>query len=553
MEKRKICVIGHRNPDTDSVVSAIAYAELKKAHGCNCSPARGGRLTPQTEYVLERFGVPAPEFLPDLQPKVRHYLDSTPPTTISGSASLWEALELMDRKNLPAIPVTDEQGRFLAMLNHFSLSRAMTRKINPRCKAIIPTSVDLLVKTLNAQAVITFDSTQVVKSRILVAGSSLESFKGHIERDIPANALVLCGDRLDVLQSAIEEGARVVVLTGQTPFPRELRALAEERRVSVIISPYDTTSTAFLILYSTPCRYMTDSDVRTVLLDDAVRDIRGALAASKSRCLPVTDPDGKVVGVLAERDLVREPNMDIILVDHNELSLAVEGVDQFPILEIIDHHKLGNPPTRQPVTFVNRVVGSTSTVVAGMFNEQRVALTPQIAGLLLSGILADTLCLRSATTTEADRIAAEDLAGLLNLDVETYGKELFANSNHKGDWTVQEMLTVDAKSYDFGSRKFMVAQIESGTTDDLIKRHEEILKGLEENCRARNLVFSALMITDINWLNSILLIAGDAKFISRIQFPKRFDRTFFCRGILSRKKQLLPLLMEQLEELYGKI
>ena len=550
--KRRIYVIGHRNPDTDSVTSAIAYAFLKRAQGFDCLPARAGRLTPQTEYVLKRFGVRFPVFMPDLQPKVRHFLEGGP-VTLPESAALWKALGIMDSKGLSVLPIIDEDGRYRSMLNHLSFSRNMTRKINPKRKAVVPTSVDLLVGTLDAQPVVVFDSAEVVKSRILVAGSSLESFGGNLEREIPSNAIVLVGDREDVMRRAIEAGARVLVLTNGTKLPQNLRAAAEEHRVSVIVSAYDTSSTAFLALYSTPVKYMADTEAKPVGVDDAVRDIRALLAASPSRCLPVVDRDNRVVGVFAERDLVKEPNVDIIMVDHNELALAVEGIDQFRVLEIIDHHRLGNPPTRQPVTFINRVVGATATIVASLFAEQRVALSRPVAGLLLAGILADTLGLRSATTTEQDRDTAENLAGLLNIEIGDFVRDLFANSGHKGDWTVAEMLSVDSKSYESGGRKFSVAQIESGTADELVARHEEIVAGLEAQCRDRALAFSALMITDITALNSVLLVAGDARFIAGIPFPKLFDRTWLCRGILSRKKQLLPLLLEQLESLYGRV
>ena len=517
-------MIGHRNPDTDSVVSAIAYAYLKRQQGLDCLPARAGRLTPQTEYVLKRFGVPFPAFVPDLQPKVRHFLEGEP-VTLPETASLWQALGLMDSKGLSVLPVTDGEGRYRSMLNHLSFARNMTRKINPKRKAVVPTSVDLLVNTLNAQPIVTFNASEVVKSRILVAASSPETFAGNLDREIPANAIVLVGDREEVIERVIASGARVLVLTNGTSLPPAMRKLAEEHRVSVIVSAYDTSSTAFLVLYSTPVKYMTDLEAKPVHAEDAVRDIRAALAAAPSRCLPVVDRDNRVVGVFAERDLVKEPNTDIIMVDHNELSLAVEGIDQFRILEIIDHHKLGNQPTRQPVTFINKVVGSTATIVASLFEEQRVALTPQIAGILLSGILADTLGLRSATTTDIDRNTANNLADLLNIDIDEFAKDLFAHSSHKGDWTVDEMLSVDAKNYEFSGRKFAVAQVESGTADELVARHEEILKGLERQCKDRSLAFSALMITDITALNSVLLVAGDQRLIASIPFPKLYDRT----------------------------
>lgn len=546
MNRRKTYVIGHRNPDTDSIVSAIAYAELKRSQGLNCVAARAGRLTPQTEYILNRFGVSAPEFLPDLQPKVHHFLDGAP-VTVEDSVPLWTALEMMEKKNLMVLPVTDSEGRYKAMLNHLSLARNMTRKINPQRKAIIPTSINLLIKTLNAQPIVTFNENEVVKSRILVAGSSFDTFRTHLETEIPSNALVLVGDRTNVIQSSIERGARVLVLTNRTPFPKELRALAEKHSVSVIVSAYDTSSTAFLILYSTPVQYMADDTTLPIRFDDCVRDIRTQLGSSSSRALPVVDDNGRVAGVFSESDLIKEPNIDIIMVDHNETSLAVEGIDQFRILEIIDHHKLGNVSTRYPITFINRVVGATSTIIAGIYAEQKAVLSRESAGLLLSGILTDTLILRSATTTETDRNTADYLAGLLDLDVEEYGREIFANANRLNSWTVAEMVSVDQKEYACGDLKFTVSQVESGNTDELLKRREELIKELEKRCETQGLYFAALMITDITALNSVLLIAGNARFVSAIPFPRLNDRTFLCKAILSRKKQLLPLLLEQIE------
>jgi len=547
---RKIYVIGHRNPDTDSIVSAVAYAALKRSQGFDCHPARAGKLTPQTEYILDRFEVPAPEFLADLQPKVAHFLSGKPATVVD-SVPLWEALERMDHENLSVLPVVDAAGRYKAMLNHLTFARNITRKINPQRKAIVPTSINLLVKTLKAQPILVFNGDEVVKSRILVAGSSVESFKTHLETEIPANALVLVGDRADIARLSIERGARALVITNRTAFPKELRTLAEEHKVSVIVSAYDTSSTAFLILYSTPVQYMADDKTQPIHTYDCVRDIRVKLASSDSRCLPVVDDAGVVAGVFCESDLIKDPNIDIIMVDHNEAVQAVEGIDQFRILEIIDHHRLGNLSTRQPITFINRVVGSTSTIVAGMYAEQKVALTRPIAGILLSGILTDTLILRSATTTDTDRVMAEYLAGLLDLDVESYGREIFTNSNRLSNWTVADMLSVDSKRYTACGKAFVVCQVESGTTDELVGRSAELLKGLEARCKEEGLYFAALMITDITALNSVLLVAGDDAFIGRIPFPRLHDRAFLCKDILSRKKQLLPLLIEHMEGVLG--
>lgn len=549
---RKTYVIGHRNPDTDSIVSAIAYAELKRQQGwAACHPARAGKLTPQTEYILNRFKMPAPEFIPDLVPQVGYFL-TRPAVTVAESVSLWDALEKMDRENVNILPVVDESGRYLAVLHHNVFATNITRRINPHRKAIVPTSIPLLVRTLKAQPLVTFGGDEVMKSRILVAGSSYETFKNHLEAEIPANALVLTGDREDVQRHSIERGARAVIVTNGMPLAKGLRELAEERRVSVMISPYDTSSTAFLILYSTPVRSMADEAARPVSASSYVRAVREQLAAAPSRCVPVVDDNGVVIGVFGESDLISEPNIDVIMVDHNELGQAVEGIENYRILEILDHHRLGNFSTRYPITFINRVVGATSTIVAGMYVEQKAVLTPGVAALLLAGILTDTLMLRSATTTDTDRETAEYLAGLVDLDIERFGREIFSRARQLSDVAAGEILGMDVKSYSACGLKFAVGQVEVSATDELAGRKDELRAALGAKRAAEGLYFAALMITDITALSSTLLIDGDAEFIRKIAFPRISDGAFLCRDILSRKKQLIPLLIEQMESVLGR-
>lgn len=549
--KRKTYVIGHRNPDTDSIVSAVAYAALKRQQGWeNCFPARAGKLTPQTEFILDRFNIAPPEYLPDLVPKVGYFLEGKPPT-VTESTSLWDALERMERENVKILPVVDEAGRFKAVLNHNAFASNITKKINPHRKAIIPTSINLLLQTLKAQPLVTFDEGSVVKSRILVAASSLESFKKHLESEIPANALVLTGDREDIQRHSIESGARAVIITNGMPLAKGLRERAEERNVSVMISPYDTSSTAFLILYSTPVMTMADEAAKPVSVNSYVRTIREVLAATPSHCAPVVDDAGVVVGVFSDSDLIKEPNIDVIMVDHNELSQAVEGMENYRILEILDHHRLGNFSTRYPITFINRVVGATSTIVAGMYIEQKAVLTPGIAGLLLAGILTDTLMLRSATTTETDREMAEYLAGLVDLDIEAFGHEIFSSVRQLVAIPARDILGMDAKAYTACGKKFVVSQVEVNTTEELIGRKAELLAALGEKRTDERLYFAALMITDITALSSVLLTDGDPEFIRRIVFPRTENGVFMCRDILSRKKQLIPLLIEQMESVLG--
>lgn len=549
--KRKTYVIGHRNPDTDSIVSAVAYAELKQQLGLQrCFPARAGKLTPQTEYILERFSVAAPEYIPELVPKVGYFLDKEP-ITAKETGSLWDALEVMDRDNLKILPIVDENGCYKSVLNYNAFASNITRKINPHRKAIIPTSIPLLISTLNAQPVVVCGGDEVVKSRILVAGSSIESFKEHLLTEIPANALVLTGDREDIQRFSIECGARAVIITNGTSLSKGLRELAEKHKVTVIISPYDTSSTAFLILYSTPVATMADADTKAVSSNSYVRTVREQLTESPSRSLPVVDDNNVVTGIFSEVDLIREPNIDIIMVDHNELGQAVEGLDNYRILEILDHHRLGNFSTRYPITFINRVVGATSTIVASMYSEKRAVLKPEIAGILLAGILTDTLVLRSATTTDTDREMAEYLAGLVDLDVEEFGKEIFESASRLKNLSVEDILGMDSKNYEACGRKFNVSQVEVGAMVDRWERQDEVLEALFERCAKNELYFAALMVTDIVALNSLLLIQGEDEFLKKMAFPLREKNVYVCRDILSRKKQLVPLLIEQMESALG--
>lgn len=551
--QRKVFVIGHRNPDTDSIVSAIAYAALKRQQGyVNCIPARAGRLTPQTEYILQRFGVEAPVFMPDLLPKVEYFLpEGVEPITVPAGTALWDALALMDSHRLPAIPVVDEEGHYRSFLSHNTFMESIVHKTDPHHKAIIPTSINLLAKTLRAQPLHIENGDAVIKSRILVAGSTKEAFEQVLKIEPPSNAIALVENRASILSLCILYKVRAIVLTGGLPLSKEFFDQACAAGISVLISPYDIASTIYLTLYSMPVSTMGSDDVAPVKTEALVRDILPLVQASPTRSLPVIDEHNAVVGTINERDLYKQPNVDIIMVDHNELSLAVEGLEQFHIIEILDHHKLGNFPTHEPINFINRVVGSTATIVASLYQEQKVILTPAIAGLLLSAIITDTLALQSPTTTETDRTMADYLAGLLNLEISELAHDIFSHASRLTDLSIETILSADSKNYTEEGVAFSVSQIETGTSDEIAPRIPELLQALQTKCKMEKAFFCALMVTDITALNSVLLVAGDPRFIAKIPFPKfgQQEGVFLCKGIMSRKKQLLPLLLEQLAPL----
>ncbi len=546
MEKR-VYVIGHRNPDTDSIVSAAAYAKLKVAQGMtSCRAARAGKANPQTEYIFERFRVPIPEYLADLVPKVSYYL-SGPLITVNENAPLWEAMERMEKDRLQVLPIVGDDGDYRALLHYSAFARGILKKINPHKKAIFPTSIDLLLQTLRAQPILTFDQEVVRPSLIVVAASAEESFLDHLDAELPENALVIVGDRFDIQKYCIERKVRALIVTNGNTLDKNLVELAEKNRVSVMISPFDTSSTSLLIIYSTPVGAMGDSEAQPVRENEYLRKIRGPLAHSDSRCLPVVDDENKVVGVISEGDLIKEPLVEVIMVDHNEPAQAIEGIENYKILEVLDHHRLGNLSTRYPITFINKVVGATSTIITNLYREHRVPLPRDIASLLLCGILADTLVLKSATATETDREAAEYLDSITRLEIEALGADLLAAASMIGSRSAEELIHMDMKAYEEKGASFSVSQVETDSPEDLVERKAEILEELATSRKSGKHLFSALLVTDVTELDSLLFVEGDKSFSSILAFPKTEDNVYLLKDVVSRKKQLIPLLSELVE------
>jgi manganese-dependent inorganic pyrophosphatase len=547
MMKQIVYVIGHRNPDTDSVVAATAYAALKETQGYeNYRAARAGNLNPQTEYIFDRFKAPVPEYLPDLIPKAAYYLDEQK-ISVNGSIPLWDALELMEKENLRVLPITDSLGVYKSMLHYRAFSRYIITHINPHKKFSFPVSIDLVTEVLRAQPITVCDPAEVRRSPIVIAASYNKYFMTHLADSDVANALVIMGDRIELQEYCIEQKVRALILSNGHTLNSELIALAKENGVSVLSSPFDTSSTAMLIIYSAPVETIGDSSVPLAYLSDPIKKIRPALSTAPSRCLPVGDAEGHIAGVLFEGDLLHEPNIGIVMVDHNEPSQAIEGIENYRILEVIDHHRLGNFSTRYPITFINKPVGATCTIITNLYREQRTPMRKEIAEILLCGILADTLSLKSATTSDADREAVDYLAVVTGIEVNSISKELAAAADKASAISAAELISLDMKEYTEGQISFTVSQIETTNPAKLSERKAEILEELEK--RREDRLFSALLVTDITAMDSLLFITGKKQFLSVLAFPKAEGDIPLLKGVVSRKKQLVPLLTELIEKM----
>ncbi|MCL2065868.1 MAG: putative manganese-dependent inorganic diphosphatase [Treponema sp.] len=542
--QKKIYVIGHKNPDTDSIVSAASYARLKQLLGqSNCTAARAGKINLQTEYIFGRFDVPVPEFLPDLVPKAEHYISGAP-VTVNEEDSVWNALELLQKDDSRVLPIVGADGVYKSMLHYRGFAQYIITNINPRKKSAFPLSLDHLAATLHAQPVAIFNGSEIKKSPIVVAASSIEHFRNNIQAEGVDNVLIIVGDRQDIQKHCIELGVRALILSGGNVLSKELIELAEKKRVSVLISPFDTSSTSMLIIYSIKAGFLGDNSVPLIRLNDQVRTFRDALSKAPSRCLPVADDENRVAGVISEVDLHKEPNVEVIMVDHNELTQAIEGIENFKILEVIDHHRLGNLSTRYPITFINRVVGATCTIITNLYREQKVPLEKNIASILLCGILADTLVLQSTTTTETDIETADYLSSITGLDIKTLGQELQAAASRVNSLSTAEMVSLDMKEYAECGESFTVSQIETDNPGILAERRAEIAAALEKERASRDHLFSALLVTDITMLDSLLFVSGKKNFISNINFPVKAEGIYELKGVVSRKKQLVPLLTD---------
>lgn len=542
--KKTVYIIGHRNPDTDSAVAAASYARLKQLLGYeNYVAARAGHFTPQTEYIFNKFKVPVPEYIPDLIPKTAYFMQEHC-ETVSAETSLWAAIGKMNTLNYKVLPVVDSDGTYKSLLHYNAFAKDVLTILNPEKKIGITTSVDLVCSTLNAQPIIKKNSEQLFKCMIMIGSAKIETVRANLEEHKSENLIVIASNREDVHEACINAKVKLLVITSGYVLNKELRAVAEKNNVSVLISPYDTSSTSMLVSYSTPVSVMADASVQPVMPGDTVAKVRPKLQTSASRCLPVVDSNNKVCGLINESDLLHEPNVEVILVDHNEMSQAVEGVENYRLLEVIDHHRVGNLATKYPITFINKPVGATSTLIASLFRENKISIPLEIASILLCAILTDTLILQSTTTTDIDREMAEYLSNITNLDIQSLGEEIISAGSRIGGRDASEVIRQDMKEYSEGKLVYTVSQIEVDNTNEILKRKKEFLQELEFERRSRKGLFSALLVTDIASLSSILLIEAEKDFLPFIAYPKREENVYYLKDIVSRKKQLIPMISE---------
>ncbi len=551
---REVLVIGHRNPDPDAICSAIGYAEFKRRTGMTeAVAARCGDTNERIDFILGAFGVPAPRFVPDVAPRVGDVME-TNVVSVGPDATATEALGLMDNANVRVLPILDPGRRCLGLVSVWKASKFFFPEAGSRfgSRRVVGT-LRGLARALGGKLICAFEPDQQEDLILMIGAMRAASFGERLQSSDyePQRLLVVVGDRNDIQELAVRARVRALIVTGGLAVAEEVVEAARRNEVSLIISPFDTATTAMMCRAAVPVRYLQDESFLSFHRDDPTRRVQERATGSSFPAFPVLDDEGRVVGMLTKSDFLKPVERKLILVDHNELSQAVSGADQVEILEIIDHHRIGALRTATPILFRNEPVGSTSTIVADCFFRYGVELPRPMAGVLLSGLVADTLNLTSPTTTARDREVLGQLERIAGVKAGEFTDKLFASGSILVSQPTEQAITADCKEYAESGRKFSVAQIEEIGFSNFHERKEAVKRALAEYCRSRGYYFSALFVTDVVECTSLLLVAGAAEFQESIDYPELEPGIYEMTGVVSRKKQLLPYLTHQLARVAG--
>ena len=545
----KVVVIGHRNPDTDSICSAIAYAELKnKTSDLVCEPRRAGKMNQETEFVLKKFGVRPPRMCTDVNPKIRD-VDYREMPGIPGSTSLRKAWEIMRDQQIDTLPVTSADNELEGVITVKDIATANMDLFDTGILAKSRTSYKNILETLGATMAVGSEDDVCTTGHIRIGTATPEMLENSMEK----GDIVILTNRYESQLCAIEKEASLLILCNNAKVGRTIQRIAEETGVAIMTTPVDTYAAGKLISQCAPISYyMTRSDIMKFTLVTPVADVTRVMAKVRHRYFPILDEDGKYCGMVSRRNIINLRKRRIILVDHNEATQAVEGFDQAEILEIIDHHRIGSLETSGPVYFRNQPVGCTATIVTQMYDENGVTIPQKTAGLLLAAILSDTLVFRSPTCTPIDVNAANRLAKLAGVDINEFANEMFEAGEKLDGKTAEEVFLQDFKVFMCGDIRFGVAQGSYMTRKNLTAAEALLKPYLEEARNKQNVEDIYMLLTDVPKEESVVICNGRyaaGVLTDGFEIQPGADGSWTLPGVVSRKKQFIPALMTAYQEL----
>ena len=545
----KVVVIGHRNPDTDSICSAIAYAELKnKTSDLVCEARRAGKMNQETEFVLKKFGVTPPRMCTDVNPKIRD-VDYREMPGIPGSTSLRRAWKIMRDQQIDTLSITSADNELEGIITGKDLATANMDVFDTAVLAKSRTSYKNILETLNGTRVVGNADAVCTTGHIKNGTATPEMLESSVEK----GDIVILSNRYESQLCAIEKEASLLIICNGAKVGRTIQRIADETGVAIMTTPVDTYAAGKLISQCAPISYyMTRDDILKFTLVTPVADVLRVMAKVRHRYFPILDEEGKYCGMVSRRNVIALRKRRIILVDHNEATQAVEGFDQAEILEIIDHHRIGSLETSGPVYFRNQPVGCTATIITQMYDENGVDIPPQIAGLLLAAILSDTLAFRSPTCTPVDENAAKRLAKIAGVDIEEFSTEMFEAGEKLDGKTPEEVFLQDFKVFMCGDIRFGVAQGSYMTRKNLQAAQALLQPYLEEARNKQNVEDLYMLLTDVPKEESVVICTGRyaAEVLSNgFESRPAADGSWTLPGVVSRKKQFIPAMMSAYQEL----
>ena len=545
----KVVVIGHRNPDTDSICSAIAYAELKnKTSDLVCEARRAGRMNQETEFVLKKFGVTPPRMCTDVNPKIRD-VDYREMPGIPGATSLRRAWEIMRDQKIDTLPITSEENDLEGIITVKDIATANMDVFDTGVLAKSQTSFRNILETLGGTMVVGDENAVCTTGHIKIGTATPEMLESSVEK----GDIVILTNRYESQLCAIEKEASLLIICNGSKVGHTIQRIADEMGVAIMTTPYDTYAAGKLISQCAPISYyMTREDILKFTLVTPVADVMRVMAKVRHRYFPILDEEGKYCGMVSRRNIIALRKRRIILVDHNEATQAVEGFDQAEILEIIDHHRIGSLETSGPVYFRNQPVGCTATIITQMYDENGVEIPAQTAGLLLAAILSDTLVFRSPTCTPVDVAAAKRLAQIAGVDIDEFSTEMFEAGEKLDGKTPEEVFLQDFKVFMCGDIRFGVAQGSYMTRKNLTAAEALLKPYLEEARNKQNVEDIYMLLTDVPKEESVVICNGRyAAVVLSDGFDTQpaADASWTLPGVVSRKKQFIPALMTAYQEL----
>lgn len=553
MPDNSVYILGHKNPDADAICSAIAYEAYKHAQGKKeYLAARCGNSNARIDAILEQFNCPLPPFIGDVTPRIGDIM-RTEIRSVTKENTCFEALEKIDRHDIRVLPVVDDQDRVEGLLSFFQLGEFfIPNPKDSRNLRRVVTNLEAIVRSLNAIPVNLVQEEFVEELFVRIAAMDIKSFgEHHKTQTMPIDrSIVVVGDRKDIQERSIELGVRLLIISGGLSIDEAIISKAKARDTSLIISPYDSATTSWIVRTATQLEGLIENKIHCFHKDDRISSVKKRIGGLDDPLYMVVEGEKHLVGVFSKGDILRPSNKKIVLVDHNEIGQAVNGAGEVQILEVIDHHKLGNIPTEQPILFINRPVGSTCSIIADLFRAENLPLSQSIAGILMSGIISDTLLLNSPTTTPLEKDLLDWLEPIADIKSSELAKIIFSSGSVIQSQTPEEIVGTDCKIYNEPDISYSVSQIEELGFNNLKGKMDDFKAALEAFREKNNYFFSMLLITDINSQDSLLIVAGDSVLKEEIKFPKHSAfKTYLLKGVVSRKKQLLPFIASMLKNL----